>query len=118
MIPRKTALPWIVTLIAITLLTVTVGSMALFLEFRDAKWIVDSHPPLSYPMSWLKLLYPYIWILPFFATAFGVALLRKADVSAVRLSWLFCSISFALFCWLLLIFVAFFMLYCDYWHYD
>jgi hypothetical protein len=71
MIPRNTVFPWIVTLIGTILLTAAVSSLALFSEFREAKWIVEDHPPLPPPVLLLRLIFPYIGILPFLALAFG-----------------------------------------------
>jgi hypothetical protein len=111
MIPRKTALPWIVMLIVIAVLTAAVSWLALSTEFRDAKWTVDDHPPLPYPTLFLRWIHPFIWILPLFATAYGVALLRNSEVSTLRLSWFPCSLLFALFCWFLLIGISFVFVY-------
>jgi hypothetical protein len=117
MIPRKLLIPWIVTLIAATLLTAGVSWLGLIAEFHDAKWIVDSHPPLPYPTLLLRCIYPYIWMLPLIAMVVGIALLRRKEVSIVRFSWFVCSVSFALFCWFMLIVVSFFLVYCQRGHY-
>jgi hypothetical protein len=111
MIPRQTLIPWTVMLIAVAILTAATTSVALYLDFHEAKWMANSHPPLRYPTLALRLLYPYVWILPLLATAFGVDLLRRSEVSSARFSWFFCSLSFALFSWYLLIAVSFYLVY-------
>ena len=117
MIPRAAFTPIGVALVTATLLTAFFSHLFLDAEFRDAKWIVDFHPPLPLPTALLSTIYPFVWLLPLFTSVFAFWLRRRPEMTVVQVSWFVSSVTLALFSWYLLITVAFVCIYSQSGHY-
>jgi hypothetical protein len=117
MISRAAFTPIAIALVAATLLTALLTNMCLWREFHHAKWIVDPHPPLGPVVSFLRTIYPFVWIMPLLTFAFACLLHRRTPVPAFQVAWYVSSVAFALFAWFLLIAFSFFIVHTKWWHY-
>jgi hypothetical protein len=118
MIPRAAFAPIAIAMVIATLLTAFFSHLFLDAEFHDAKWIVDSHPPLPYPTAFLGAIYPFIWLLPLFTCVFAFVLFRRPELRVAHVTWFGSSVALALFFWYLLIVVAFLCIYSQSGHYN